>query len=224
MLIGGTANILLIVLGIILFPKSWSEDGLISYAAAIVIVLIYIAVTMFGPLALSKLEADTLRTGVTFGFIIAIVFVIAILIGNLLWITESQNGLLGLVEFGPLPLLWGIAGSVGTLRTGHIREGVKAAVWATMISSLIWFVAILSVYYLTLGSPLQKHALEADRMVVDFQRSGMSDYRAFIMQDYLGGGFFHLLLSPILAAGFGVIGAGIASLLPSRTTDSAGVG
>ena len=40
----------------------------------------------------------------------------------------------------------------------------------------------------------------------DFRRSGMTDFNAFIMEDFLGASFFHLLLGPLLAGVVGTIG------------------
>jgi hypothetical protein len=59
-----------------------------------------------------------------------------------------------------------------------------------------WFILLLTTYYLFLGTPMEERFLEVDQVIADFQRSGMNDLRAFIIQDYLGGGFFHSLLGP----------------------------
>ena len=40
----------------------------------------------------------------------------------------------------------------------------------------------------------------------DFARSGMSDFNAFIMEDFLGAIFFHLLLGLLVAAVLGALG------------------
>ena len=76
-----------------------------------------------------------------------------------------------------------------------------------MIGSLIWFNLVLITYYVFTGTPQEAHFLEIDQTYADFRRSGMRDLRAFIMQDYLGGGFFHLLLAPVLATFLGSLGA-----------------
>ena len=45
-----------------------------------------------------------------------------------------------------------------------------------------------------------------DQILADFRRSGATDLRAFIFEDYMGGGFFHSLLGPILAIPLGGLG------------------
>ncbi len=37
-------------------------------------------------------------------------------------------------------------------------------------------------------------------------RSGMSDFNAFIMEDFMDATFFHLLLGPLVAAVLGLLG------------------
>jgi hypothetical protein len=62
----------------------------------------------------------------------------------------------------------------------------------------------------------QEQVLAADQVFEDFKRSGMTDLRAFIMQDYLGGVFFHLLVGLVVAGILGTMGAMTAKLLISQ--------
>jgi hypothetical protein len=77
---------------------------------------------------------------------------------------------------------------------------------------------ILLTYYLFIGTPQEARSLQSDQVIVDFQRSGMSDLRAFIMQDYMGGRFFHSLLSPIIAGILGLFGGLVAKGLARMQT------
>jgi hypothetical protein len=47
-------------------------------------------------------------------------------------------------------------------------------------------------------------------VIADFQRhlqkGGTQDLRTFIYNDYMGGGFFHSLLAPLLAVPLGALG------------------
>ena len=82
-----------------------------------------------------------------------------------------------------------------------------------MIGTLLWFTVLLLTYYLFLNTPQEARGLQSDQVIVDFQRSGMGDLRAFIMQDYMGGGFFHMLGSPFIAAVLGGFGSLIVSVV-----------
>jgi hypothetical protein len=43
-------------------------------------------------------------------------------------------------------------------------------------------------------------------VISDLKRSGMTDLRAFVTQDYLGGAFFQSLLGPLVATILGAFG------------------
>ncbi|MFI5896181.1 hypothetical protein ACIA5D_39380 [Actinoplanes sp. NPDC051513] len=58
----------------------------------------------------------------------------------------------------------------------------------------------------------------AEGIYDDFARSGMSDLPAFVLQDFWGAGFFHLLAGLVLAAVFGSATAALVSRLPAETT------
>jgi len=90
-----------------------------------------------------------------------------------------------------------------------------------MVGSLIWVGSLLSTYYTFMGTARQDQVLAADQVFEDFKRSGMTDLRAFIMQDYLGGVFFHLLVGLVVAALMGSI-AGLAGKLMARRSRPSG--
>ena len=113
-------------------------------------------------------------------------------------------------------LLLFLAGLKGGRETGRIGLGALTAIGSAMIGSLIWAGSLLVTYYLFLGTVRQERVLAADQVFEDFRASGMTDLRAFIMQDYLGGIFFHLLLGLIVAALLGAMG-GCAAKLIART-------
>ena len=64
-----------------------------------------------------------------------------------------------------------------------------------------------------MGTARQEQVLAADQVLEDFKQSGMTDLRAFVQQDYVGGVFFHLLLGLIVAGILGMMGALVAKLL-----------
>ncbi|HEV7386142.1 MAG TPA: hypothetical protein VGN89_14770, partial [Phenylobacterium sp.] len=71
-----------------------------------------------------------------------------------------------------------------------------------------WYAVVLSVFFLFRGTPAQEAVLRAEGDYADFARSGMSDFNVFVMQDFLGAGFYHLLLSPVFGLVLGALGAG----------------
>ena len=111
----------------------------------------------------------------------------------------QRRPLIALVTFGLFFLLLFTAGFVARLEGLRLRSTPLAAVWAAMIASECWFILLLAIYYAFLDTPQEARFLEVDQVIADFQRSGRTDLRAFIFGDYMGAGFFHSLLGPLLA-------------------------
>ncbi len=121
----------------------------------------------------------------------------------------EDNTPFGLVEFGSVFFLWLMAGVSAAYQTRRTRDGTLAALSSALISSLIWFIAALAIYYLFRGTPQQAQVFKAEGNFEDFARSGLGDFDAWVMEDFLGAGFYHLLLGPLIAAVLGT-GGGLA--------------
>ena len=59
------------------------------------------------------------------------------------------------------------------------------------------------------GTTFQEQFFRTEGTYDDFARSGISDFRTFIMGDLFGGAFFHLLLGGLAGALLGSIGGGL---------------
>ena len=131
-----------------------------------------------------------------------------------------DNTLYGLMEFGMVFFLFFLAAVWVACRTRRIGFGILTAMWSSGIASLIWLGSLLMITYAFHGSGRQTQVFRAEGNFEDFTRSGQSDFDAFIMQDLMGAGFYHLLLSPIIASLVGAVGAaagkGIARIVRSR--------
>jgi len=158
------------------------------------------------------------QAGSAFGLAIGGVFVAEMFFEYLVLPSSKGNERLAYLEFGGMFLFLFLAGLNGGWETGRVWHGVLTAIWSTMIGSLIWVGALLSTYYAFMGTARQELVLAADQVVEDFKRSGMTDLRAFIMQDYLGGILFHLLLGFIVAGILGTMGGLVAKLVTRRSS------
>jgi hypothetical protein len=144
------------------------------------------------------------RLAIGVGLLAGVIFVVETLLEYSL--LPADNTAFGLIEFGLVFLIYASTSGLLTYRRYHLREGVLGAVVAALFSSLIWCVATLAVFYLFYGSARQSLVFRAEGNFEDFQRSGMSDFNAFIMEDFLGATFSHLLLGPLPASLLGIIG------------------
>lgn len=127
----------------------------------------------------------------------------------------ANNTAWGLIEFGSVFALFVLAGAVVGARQLRLWPAALAGIWTSLIGSLIWLIVVLTVYYAFRGTAAQAAVLRAEGDLDDFQRSGLMDFNVFTMQDFLGGGFYHLLLSPAIAALLATIG-GLPGVLIGR--------
>jgi hypothetical protein len=127
----------------------------------------------------------------------------------------ADNTFFGLAEFGLVFLFYFLAGLLAALRTRRWRDAPTVAIGTSMLASLLWLVATLFTFYLFRGTPPQQQVLFAEGSFDDFVRSGMANFDIFIMEDFLGAAFFHLLLGPFVALILGML-AGIPGKIHAR--------
>jgi hypothetical protein len=210
MLIGIALCAFLILYGVWITPdaRRLTTDNIARTAPALAILCIYALIALLAPESMSRKSSLILSNGALFGLIAGVVFAGEIILEYIL--LPQDNTSLGLVEFGLVFLLFLLCGLWTALSTRRFSTAVLAAVWSALFASLIWFIAVMVVYYAFHGSPQQFLVFQAEGNYLDFQRSGMANFDLFILQDFFGACFFHLLLDPMAAFLFGSIGAGFA--------------
>jgi hypothetical protein len=206
-LLGVLLGLILVLLGWILVPAA----SLISVAGACLILVLY---GLTGYFVFPRLSSEVMRTGLVFGLLAGVIFAGEILLEYA--VLPNDNTSWGLVEFGSVFVLYFVSGLWAAYRSRSIKSGTLAAVLTAILSSVIWLLCLLLVFYLFRGTLRQELVLKAEGTFEDFARSGMSSFSTFVMEDQLGAGFFHLLLAPLIAAILGatggVLGMGIAKL------------
>jgi hypothetical protein len=199
-LAGVGIGIALVIFGWILVPAT----NLFSIGAALTILAIYGLLGRFFPARLYRLNPHILQLAIGFGLCAGVVFV-----SEMLWeylALPADNSTLELLEFGSVFGLYLLAGLLIGQRTRQIRQAVLTAASSAMIGSLIWLIAMLVIFYAFRGSLRQVHVFQIEGNYQDFARSGMDDFDALVMEDFMGAGFFHLLLGPLVAIILGVLG------------------
>jgi hypothetical protein len=209
MVIGVVLNIGLVVYGAIRFPSAW-RSGPEGVCAGISILTVYAAIALFGAPATERLDPAILRYTLRIGAAVGGMLAISMLGEYIVPHNHEQNVLLAYATFGLFIFSLLVAGVVGTLFTGQVGLGVLTSVWAALIASLCWFILLLVYYFVFLNSAQEARFLDIDQVIADHQRhlqnGGTQDLRAFVYNDYMGGGFFHSLLAPLLAIPLGVLG------------------
>jgi hypothetical protein len=189
----------LVLLGRLLAPAE-KATGLL---AAVGILVVYGLAGWFAPPKIDKSNPALLSAAVWFGLVAGLIFAGEIVLEYIL--LPKDNTLYGLVEFGAVFLVYFLSGLRSSLRTKRIRDGVLAAVCTAAISTLVWCIVLLGVFYLFRGTPQQTQVFQAEGNYADFARSGLQDFNTFILEDFMGAIFYHSLLGPLSALILGTV-------------------
>ena len=194
--------LLLLAYGAIRFPSSLASP--IGLYADLLIIIIYGLVIWFWFPVLQNQKPRVFQTAIRNGLLIGLIFIGEMILEYILLPTDNSR--MGLVEYGSVFAIFFILALQITFQTGRFRNGIVSAVISAMLGSIIWFIAALSIFYLFHGTPNQTQVFQAEGNFEDFDRSSMTDFDAFIMQDFWGAGFFHSILLPVLAVILGSVG------------------
>jgi len=189
---GVIASLLLILFGKMLVP----QENLFGFVGAILIMMIYGTTASF----LSQVPPNAIPFGIAAGTVFATEMVAEYVM------LPKDNTVYGYVEFAAVFLIYLSAGALTSYRTKSIKSGIWSAVWAAMISSLIWVVVVLAVFYIFRGTPEQTKVFLAEGNYIDFLRSNEKNFNIWIMEDFMGAVFYHSLLGPFIALILGFIG------------------
>ncbi|MEI7846123.1 MAG: hypothetical protein WCK35_10000 [Chloroflexota bacterium] len=188
---------ILVALGWVLNPKT----SILSIAAISLVLIIY---GLIGFLGFKRIYPEILSLASVFGLVASTIFASEILLEYAFLPKDNTNW--GIIEFGSIFVLFFLCGLVTTFQSKNIKHGILAAVVSALLSSIVWLTFILLMFYLFRGTIRQELVFTAEGNFEDFARSGMNDFNTFVMEDFLGAGFFHLLLSPLLATILGTLG------------------
>jgi hypothetical protein len=212
-MLGVCAAAVLLAYGLLRFPAvlTVSPTGVRSLIGVIGILILNAVVGWFGPAFTERLHPQILRVGILGGLLVGCVFVGEMLLEY--WLLPNDNTTMGLAEYGLVFVLFFLVGLWVAYQTKAWRNGILAAVWSAIVGGLIWFIAALLIFYLFNDTPQQTQIFRAEGNYADFARSGLHDFNTFVMEDFMGAGFFHSLLLPVMAVIFGTLGAAIGKAL-----------
>ena len=214
LLIGALIGIALVVYGVVTTPGV----NFLSVTGGMFVLIVYGSVGWFLTPLVNQISPVILRIAMIFGLIAGAIFAGEIALEYIL--LPQDNSLYGTIEFTSVFILYFLASIFASYRTQSFRAGLLAAVNTAVISSLIWDVAVISFFLIFRGTQQQSQVFQAEGNYTDFARSGLASFSIFIMEDFLGATFFHLVLGPLVAAILGTIGGwigkGIARVLTTK--------
>ena len=197
----------LAVLGLLIFPDALADwhNSLPGLAGVLFVLAGYAALGPWAFARLERLDARLLRLALLFGLLAGAIYSIEIVAEYIL--LPNDNTTYGLVEFGLVFLCYLLAGFSAGWLARRVGYRLLAAVGAALISTVIWYCVLLATSYVMKGTPQQALVFRAEGDLVDFAQSGAANFQAWMMEDFLGAGFYHLLLGPLVAAILGALGA-----------------
>lgn len=196
-----------IFLGWLLVLAGWMLTPTINVTGIAGLSLILVVYGLTGYFVFPRMQPEVQRLIAIFGSLAGIIFAGEILLEYALLPTDNTRW--GLVEFGGVFAVYFLSGLRAAYKTKSIKAGTLTAILSAMLSSLSWLIVVLLTFYLFRGTLRQEQVFRAEGNFEDFARSGMNDFNTFVMEDFLGAGFFHLLLSPIFATVLGTIGSAV---------------
>jgi hypothetical protein len=184
--LGVLLNLVLVGYGVLRVPTIWtaSTGGPRSVAGAVAILVIYGLIGLVGPAATTDSDPRILPTALRAGILAGSVFALEIVLEYVL--LPADNTTMGFVEFGTVFFIYLVAGVHIAARTRRLRHAILGAVWSAVIGSLIWFAAVLLISYLFGDTSRQVAVFRAEGNYEDYRRSGMRDFNAFILEDFMG--------------------------------------
>lgn len=206
-LLTAALNLALVTYGILSYPKvlNAGKATLLGLVADIIIFSLYALAGIYGTQVSDRLCSEAVRVGAYFGIAVTVVYLLVVEGEYMVRVPASRAGMLGMVMVVAVFSLFLLAGIGSAYRAGQILAGTLAAVWSALIGTGAWFSIVMFTYYAFLGTAQQEYVLKLENHD-DFVRSGMTDFRAFVLQDFMGAGFYHLLISPLFAGILGSIG------------------
>ena len=195
---------ILVISGIALAPDSLlSVTGAGRVAADLGLFAVIGAAAVLGPLALSRL-ADVGEVSLWTGAAFALVYELDLLLD---FAGRSPFGFSPYWFFVVAALL---ASALTAHRTRRLTRGIAAALWALVVGTAIWSIGMMTTSYAFWHTRSGYSFWLHDGAVADFRRSGATSLWPFILEDIQGAVFFHPLLSLLLGAACGALGASAA--------------
>jgi hypothetical protein len=206
-----TAAVLVVTLIAVAFwrtPAAWTASGgWVVWSALLTLAGLACGVVLVWVGPLSTMDIRAQRIGTLIGLVLGTVLVVEGVAEILSPTVSAANIPLGYAVVGVLVVSFAVAGALA---------GTWAALRTALVGYLVWYPTIWITYLIGDGSAAFDRVLRAEGDYDDFARSGFTDFHAFLVRDFLGAGFYHLVFAVALALAFGRTGAALADLLRGR--------
>ncbi len=199
MLIGIVIVLGLMLYSILAYPSSIQGVGLTSFLFLLVGLLAYVAAIVWSWKQTQVSVQTALSLGARFGAILACGSWANMALEHFAPLDAVGSMARGVGMWALMFVVFGAAGSATYQRSRSLGLAVLSSVWSALIST----VATL-LFGFALGALFMPHMQQI--LAGAYAHSGMSDPRAFVIRNTVYSASTHLLLAPLLAVVFGIIG------------------
>lgn len=220
-LVVAATEILVAAYGLINDPAALGSGGYLALAGVAVAQALCVAAARRGPLSIGVASPAAVRIGVAVGVTAGLLYGVEGLAEYLSASVTDASVAIGWVIVAGLVASNVIAAAIATARLRSLRGGFAAAAYNAITEYLVWYPSVLICYYVFRDSPVTGRVWRAEGTYDDFARSGMTNLRAFVLQDFWGAGFFHLIAGLVLA---GIFGTATAAVVRAGQRRAAGAG
>jgi hypothetical protein len=206
LLLGITVILVLICYAVLSHPASVSHAGLLNFLASVGALLAYAGAALWVRHRSAGLVQIVLAEGARVGLGLGVIAIFDLVLEHFVASDSTVNVIRGVGMWGLMFLAFGAAGSAAYQKAGSLGLAVMSSVWAGLLSAVCMLIGgfVLAVMFM----PQMVQILAPE-----YARSGMIDPQAFVVQHTLSASTLHLLLVPVVAAIFGLIGGCASSAL-----------
>ena len=115
-----------------------------------------------------------------------------------------------LIFYGPMFVIWGVAGFSASRRTGRLLDGVTVGATVALVTFVVYVLTQFVRVNLFLDTLTQRS--DWQNLMVRFQNSGYKSLRWYVNYVGLTGAPFKILVASIIGAGTGLVGGVLGSL------------
>lgn len=196
---GITVVLVLMLYGVLSYPASLSQSGLLSFFVSAGALLAYAGAALWVRQKSLGSTQIALAQGAKIGIFLGIIAFVNLSLEHLVASSSPLSAVRGVSMWGLMFLSFGTAGSATYRNVGSLSLAIISSIWSGFIStiSMLVFGFLLALLFM----PHMVHILAPT-----YAQSGMTDAQAFVIQHTLNASTMHLLLVPVVAAIFGFMG------------------
>ena len=198
----------LMLYGILRYPASMRQGGLVSFLATAGALLAYGGGALWTRRQSSGALSIALAQGAKVGTLLGAAAIVSHSLEIFASLDSPVSALLGVSMWGLMFLAFGGTASATYHQVGSLRLAVIASIWSALVSTIVTLL-----YGYTIGLLFMSHMQYI--LHGAYIQSGMSDSQAFVVQNSLNSGAAHVLLAPFMAVLFGFAGGLARAILRS---------